>query len=239
MKEDFDNNNNINNNNEIKLINEEESKPPQKKKKKKDIKIIIVGNSNTGKTSFVNKYIYNKFAQTYSPTIVSQFAYKIVKIKNEVYRLQFWDIAGQDKNPEVTKIFCQYTQGIILFCEVNKIETRNDTIKWKECIQKNIDLDKIPIILIENKCDLLGENEKKFNENLNELNSFGENNKISKCFRVSALNGFNVEESINFLVNEIIDIQGGTFTQERKESIKLKKEVHQVQIRKQENNKCC
>ena len=99
------------------------------KKGSKDIKIIIVGNSDTRKTSFVNKYINNKFAQTYSPKIASQFSYKIVKIKEKIYRVQFLDIAGQDKNPENTGIFCKNTKGIILWCEVNKIQSREDTIK--------------------------------------------------------------------------------------------------------------
>ena len=241
MKDDIDN---IDNNNN-KIINQEEnmisSESKQKAKKgSKDIKIIIVGNSGTGKTSFVNKYINNKFAQTYSPTIASQFSYKIVKIKEKIYRVQFWDIAGQDKNPETTGIFCKNTKGIILCCEVNKIQSREDTIKWKESIERNINLEKIPIILVENKCDLLGENESKYNKNLEELKNFGEKNNINNCFRTSALAGFNVEESINFLINEIIDIQGDNIGKERSDSIRLKKEVHvQSSVRKQEKNKCC
>ena len=94
-----------------------------RKKGNKDLKIIIVGNSFTGKTSLMNRYIYNKFAQTYSITIGSQFSYKIYKKDDVIYRVQFWDIAGQDKNPETTRIFCQNTKGIILCCEVNKPES--------------------------------------------------------------------------------------------------------------------
>ena len=245
MEEDIDNNNNNNdkeNTNKIIIEKEEDintENKPKIKKGSKDIKIIIVGNSGTGKTSFVNKYIHNKFAQTYSPTIASQFSYKIVKIKDKIYRVQFWDIAGQDHNPETTGIFCNNTKGIILCCEVNKIQTRDDTIKWKESINKNINLEKIPIILVENKCDLMGDNESKYNEDLEQLNLFGENNKINKCFRTSALNGFNVEESINFLINKIIEIRGDNFENQRKDSVKLKKEVYQTGVRTQNKNKCC
>jgi hypothetical protein len=49
-----------------------------------------------------------------------------------------------------------------------------------------------------------------------------------------------VEESINFLINEIIDIQGDNIGKEKTDSIRLKKEVHvQSSVRKQEKNKCC
>ena len=240
MEEDNENNNA--NNNKINMENEEKiitQDKPKVKKGSQDIKIIIVGDSGTGKTSFVNKYIHNKFAQTYSPTIASQFSYKIVKIKDKVYRVQFWDIAGQDKNPETTGIFCKNTKGIILCCEVNKIQTRDDTIKWKESIEKNIDLEKIPIILIENKCDLLGDDESKYNKDLEQLNIFGENYNISKCYRTSAMNGFNVEESITFLVNEIIDIRGDNLMNKRNDNVMLKKEIHQTGVRSQGKKKCC
>ena len=192
----------------------------------------------------MNKYIHNKFAQTYSPTIASQFSYKIVKINDTVYRVQFWDIAGQDKNPEITGIFCKNSKGIILCCEVNKIQSREDTIKWKESIEKNIDISNIPIILVENKCDLLGE-ENDYNKDFGRLEEFGENNQINKCFRTSAMNGYNVEASINYLVNEITgNKELINDNRDRIDSVKLKKEIHQnnnnnTGIRAHEKNKCC
>ncbi len=213
---------------------------PKTKKGNKDIKIIIVGNSGAGKTSFVNKYIYNKFAQTYSPTIASQFSYKIVKINDVIYRVQFWDIAGQDKNPETTGVFCKNTKGIILFCEVRNNQSREDTIKWKESIKRNIDIEKIPIILVENKCDLLGD-ENNYNKHFEDLEKFGENNGINKCFRTSAMNGYNVEESINYLVDSIIGNKEIIDSKERTDSIKLKKDAHQNNngIRAREKSGCC
>ena len=227
-----------------KEINEEKNDiikevKPKKKKPNKDIKIIIVGDSGTGKTSLVNRYIYNKFAETYSATIGSQFSYKIYKKDDVIYRIQFWDIAGQDKNPETTGIFCQNTKGIVLCCEMNVIETRNDTIKWKESIERNINIEKLPIILVENKCDLLGDDESKYNQDFEQLNIFGENNNLDKCFRTSALNGFNVEASFNYLIDEIIKSLGNNNSEERKDTLKLKKVEQQTHIRSKEKNKCC
>ena len=82
--------------------------PPHKKNKKgKDLKIIIVGESGTGKTSIVNRYIHNKCAETYCSAIGTAFEYKIIIINDIVYRLQFWDIAGQGRNSETTGVFCK------------------------------------------------------------------------------------------------------------------------------------
>ena len=116
--------------------------------------------------------------------------------------------------------------------------TKENTIKWKESISKNIDIKDIPIILIENKCDLLGNNEDDYNKNIDLLNNFCEENNINKCFRTSAINGFGVEDSINFLIRKIIG-NGEINKNERNDSIILQKEIHQEPIRGTKSKKCC
>ena len=70
-----------------------------------DLKIIVTGNSMTGKTIFVNKYSKNIFSDVYKATIVSEFGFKIYEKDGKLYRIQLWDLAGQDKNTMVAKIF--------------------------------------------------------------------------------------------------------------------------------------
>jgi len=63
---------------------------------KNDFKIIVIGNSGTGKTSFVHKWTKNTFSETYKATIVSEFGYKIFELDGKYYRIQIWDLAGKD-----------------------------------------------------------------------------------------------------------------------------------------------
>ena len=56
------------------------------------------------------------------------------------------------------------------------------------------------------------------------------------------MTGYNVEESLDFLIKEIITIQGDNddnINRERKDSLFLKKNLPQNGIRMQEKNKCC
>ena len=69
---------------------------------KNELKIIVVGNSGTGKTSFVNKWIKDTFEETYKATVVSEFSYKIVDYKDKSYKIQLWDLAGMDQNICIT-----------------------------------------------------------------------------------------------------------------------------------------
>ena len=68
------------------------------------LKIIVIGTSGTGKTSFVNKWTKNQFSDTYKANIVSEIGFKIFKNEGKLYRIHLWDLAGQDKNAIVTKI---------------------------------------------------------------------------------------------------------------------------------------
>ena len=175
------------------------------KNQSRDLKIIIVGDSGTGKTSFVNRYILNKFADNYQATIATQFSSKILEIDKIIYRLQFWDIAGQDRSVATTNIFCKNTNGIVLCCEINDKRTLENTIIWKKSIEQNIDITNVPIIIIQNKCDLLG-SEMDYNNNIEELTFFGEQNGISKCFRTSAMTGYGIQDCMDYLIKEIIKV---------------------------------
>ena len=87
-----------------------------------DLKIIVIGNSGTGKTSFVNKWTKNIFSDTYKATIVSEFGFKIFEKDGKLYRIQLWDLAGQDKNSTITKIFAKDSHGAIILSDATKPE---------------------------------------------------------------------------------------------------------------------
>ena len=91
-----------------------------------DLKIIVIGTSGTGKTSYVNKWTKNLFSDTYKATIVSEFGFKIFEENGKLYRIQLWDLAGQDKNAMVTKIFAKDAHGVVVMADASNIETREE-----------------------------------------------------------------------------------------------------------------
>ena len=91
-----------------------------------DLKIIVIGTSGTGKTSFVNKWTKNQFSDTYKATIVSEFGFKIFEENGKLYRIQLWDLAGQDKNAMVTKIFAKDAHGCVVMSDATNSQTREE-----------------------------------------------------------------------------------------------------------------
>ena len=205
-----------------------------------DIKVILLGNVSTGKTSIVDRYINNIFREKLRATISPNFAYKLITKNNVIYRVHFWDIPGQDRSPHITSLFCRDAHGFIFCCDATVQKSREDIISWKKSLDNFLDTSNIPLIILENKCDLLG-NENDYNKNIEELKGFSDENNFLGAFRTSALNGYNIENAINFLVDEIINKikkeeennkPKNNKTEDIKKSLKLKK-------KKKKSNKCC
>ena len=170
-----------------------------------ELKIIVIGNSNTGKTSFVNKWTKGTFTDNYKATVVSEFSFKVFQFKDKYYRIQLWDLAGQDKNTHITKIFSKDSHGCLVLCDITNKETLSDTLKWKESVDESarfIDGDIIPSVLVQNKIDLVDEESLKDEE---EIKKFAEDNKYIGYFRTSVKMGIGVDECMEFLITNILE----------------------------------
>ena len=162
-----------------------------------DIKIIIIGCSGVGKTSFVQRWIKGYFEKSYRPTIVSDFQYKILEWRGKCYRILLWDIGGQDKTPSMAKIFTRDSHGCIVINDLSKKDNINETMKWKKVVYDEsafIDGDKLPFILIQNKIDLLEGDKDYLNEVMNESQKLVDNGDFIGYFMTS------VKENINIII---------------------------------------
>ena len=91
-----------------------------------DLKLIVVGHSAHGKTNLVNKWTKNIFSEKYKATIVSEFGFKIIENNGKLYRIQLWDLAGQDKNHKVARIFAKDAHGCIIVSDATNKQTREE-----------------------------------------------------------------------------------------------------------------
>ena len=91
-----------------------------------DLKIIVVGNSATGKSNIVTKWTENIFRDTYKQTLVSEFGSKIFENEGNFYRIQLWALPGQDINQMVTKVHVKDAHGCIIVSDTNNFKTREE-----------------------------------------------------------------------------------------------------------------
>ena len=211
-----------------------------------DLKIIVIGNAGTGKTSFVNKWTKNIFNETYKATIVSEFGFKIFEDGGKLYRIQLWDLAGMDQNAMVTKIFAKDAHGCVVVCDATNRQTRDETVKWKKSVDEEavfIDGARLPCILVENKIDLLSDYERDQDDQ--SLKDFAEKNGFIGCFRSSAKAGINIGEAMEYLIKNIVERMesfaskgNDVFTTDRK-SVVLDQEKHTTSAIKKKKDGCC
>ena len=211
----------------------------------KELKIMIIGSSGAGKTSFVQRWTKGNYTEDYKPTIISDFGFKIYEYNNNLFRVQLWDIGGQDKSASMAKIFARDSHGCIVVTDISINENPTEIFKWKEIISEEssfIDDEKIPFILVGNKIDLIKteENKKIIEEKTKNIcNNYG----FMNYFLTSAKEGININESMKYLLDHIIERfekfceeNKQEFGQKRKDTVKLNNEKHA--IRKMEND-CC
>ena len=171
-----------------------------------DIKIVVLGNSGTGKTSFCNLWVNNVFNEEYKPTIMSEFSFKMYNYKGNYYKVQIWDLAGQDKNIYTSRVFTKGAHGCLILYDAENQDSFENTIKWKKSIDENttfIDETPLPITLVQNKIDLVDpENLEKDEE---ELKKFVEDNGFLTFSRTSCKNRQNINETMDHLLSNIID----------------------------------
>ena len=160
-------------------------------------KIILIGDTATGKTNILSKYINNKFETDSKATIGVELSFKTFNINNDKVTAQIWDTAGQERYKSMTKAYFKGALGALIVYDITKKSTFENIDKWILDLKSCAD-EKVSIILIGNKCDL---------ESSREI-SKEEGEKKAKTIEVafletSALKGDNIELAFKTLIEEV------------------------------------
>jgi len=160
-------------------------------------KVCIVGDSEVGKTTLVNKYLKRRFVAEAQRTIGSNFFVKYVKISNvkHLLTLQIWDLAGQPRFKWVRYAFYKGANGIVYAFDLTRRDTLDNILNWKEEVESKIGV--VPNIFVGNKLDLI--NPENFLIKKEELNHFKESLSASAYVETSAKHGTNVKNAFDEL----------------------------------------
>lgn len=169
-------------------------------------KILVVGDVGTGKTSIIKRYVHGIFSAHYKSTIGVDFALKILEREDCIARLQLWDIAGQERFGNMTRIYYKEAVGAFVVFDITRTNTLENVSKWKDDIDSKIKSQNgknIPVILLANKCDLNHDE----SMNLNELEKFAKDAGFIGYLLTSAKNDAGINEAGDLLVDKILELQ--------------------------------
>ena len=161
------------------------------------LKLLIIGDSNVGKTSMLLNYTDNYFPESHLATIGVE--YKVKEITTQKYNvvLQIWDTAGQERFRSITKSFFRNTNGILFVYDITSRKSFQSVKDWiKDSEMHDTGFHKL---LVGNKIDLEDKREIKTSE----LKDFG-NKKGIEVIETSAKNRINIDEAFQKIVEIII-----------------------------------
>jgi len=178
-------------------------------------KILLVGDKNIGKTSLLNRYTNQYYPLNTVPTIGVDMVFKHFFINDLSYKLQLWDMSGNDRYRNIITTYFNKCDVIIFAYDITNSESFENIVNWIDDIRDHNDnFSNVIKILIGTKSDLKTDKKvdysvaKKFAEKYEFISaiecSAKNNNTIDKIF-VIIMNTFLHKDLNNELLDEDTD----------------------------------
>lgn len=169
-------------------------------------KVLIIGETNVGKTSIVSRFVKGDATSSVNNTIGIDFVSTTITIDNAPIRMQIWDTAGQERYRSITKAYYRGAQGVFIVFDLSNQKSFSTVNKWIESLNAEADA-ATPKILVGNKSDKFGKSELVEAENLYRTKA----RELNISFiPVSAYNGFNIDKIFFEMGRMLTDSQGIT-----------------------------
>jgi GTP-binding nuclear protein Ran len=115
-------------------------------------KVVLVGDSCTGKTTFLDRHLTGNFTTKYTPTIGVNVHPLIFNTNYGPIVFDCWDTAGQEKFGGIKDAYYLNAKGCIVFFDVTARVTYNNVAQWHRDVTAVVG--NIPTILCGNKVDV-------------------------------------------------------------------------------------
>jgi Ras-related protein Rab-18 len=117
------------------------------------LKILLVGDSNVGKTSLLLRFTIDDFKENIRSTVGVDLKVKLVTINGKKLKVTLWDTAGQERFRTLTSAYYRGAHGIILVYSISERETFTNLRRWIEEVDAYSTNENAVRMLVGNKSD--------------------------------------------------------------------------------------
>ena len=196
-------------------------------------KVVIIGDSYSGKSSILNRYINDSFNNTFTHTIGVDFFIKNINLSDKKVKIQLWDTAGQEQYATIIRAYFTNCTAAIIVYDISNRDSFNKVEKWLNTFAMNFTENR-PCILVGNKTDLSSKREISTQEG--QAKAFKLKMDFIEC---STKENINIDEIFSTLSNKILFlIDNENFTPTSFNGLKICSQI-QNNSRERQSRKCC
>ncbi len=182
-----------------------------------NFKVLLLGNSEVGKTSMLKRFCDEEYNEDTLSTIGIDAKKKFINHKDRKIQLDIWDTAGQERFLSITKNTYKGSDGIILIYDLTSKKTFYSINNWINGIKEAIDINKIGIVLVGNKSDCNDKRQVNFEEGDNLAKEKG-----FPFFETSVKENINVNQVFIAILDKLFDLDIIRSKEQNEENQKLK-----------------
>ena len=138
-----------------------------------NLKLILVGDGHTGKTSLINQFVNQIFNAEYIMSIGQDRFIKKMNIDSKELLIQIWDTAGQEQYSNVNKIFIKKANICILVYDITSEKSFKNLPKWYNDVLSVNQKENLVFGIAANKSDLYENEEVNVEEGKKYAESIG------------------------------------------------------------------
>ncbi|GAA6052920.1 Ras-related protein RSR1 [Rhodotorula toruloides] len=177
-----------------------------------EYKIVVMGGGGVGKSALTVRYMHQIFVQSYDPTIEDSYR-RNMTVDGITVSLEVLDTAGTEQFMSLSNLYMRSGDGFLLVFSLTSMESISELHTIREQIQRVKEAtappgksQRVPLVLVGNKLDLLSERQVGREVAVNLSKSWGG----VPYYETSARKEINVNEIFEDVVRQMIKADHAT-----------------------------
>eukprot|EP01112_Ceratiomyxa_fruticulosa_P011121 TRINITY_DN2994_c0_g1_i2.p1 TRINITY_DN2994_c0_g1~~TRINITY_DN2994_c0_g1_i2.p1 ORF type:complete len:206 (+),score=20.34 TRINITY_DN2994_c0_g1_i2:198-815(+) len=181
---------------------------------KVDLKVVLLGDTQVGKTCLQERYLNGNFKYNVTVTVGAAFGAKKLQLSGLQLTIGLWDTAGMERFQTMSRLYYRQAQAAVVCYDLTHRGSFDKVKFWVEEILANEP--NCQIYIVGNKLDLVKSGERELGVSKSEVRSYA-SSVDAKTFECSSKTGEGVDEVFNVIATDFVAKHGHDIDKAKKE----------------------